>query len=95
PETHTYRLDDGREVRVNCQEGLSGEAEEGEGWTTVYEGTACYDVRTGMMVTLSYTKKWLFTGEYEGQSYDRAFFGDTEVYELELVSTNAELAFSQ
>jgi hypothetical protein len=40
---------------------------------------------------MSYTKRWLFTGTFEGQTYERAYFGDNETYEFTLLETNVEL----
>ena len=44
-------------------------------------------------MTVSYTKRWLFSGEYDGQKYERAYFGDYEVLDQYLVDTNVDLAF--
>lgn len=88
-----YEVDDERAVAVTCSGPHTVEIEEGGGWTTVYEGNTCHDVRTGMLVLLSYNKRWLFTGEFEGQSYERAYFGDNETLEQHLVDTNVELQF--
>lgn len=38
-----------------------------------------------------YTKRWLFTGDFEGTSYERKYFGDNERLEQRLVETNVEL----
>jgi len=86
-----YELDDERAVAVTCSGPHTVEIEEGGGWTTVYEGNTCHDVRTGMLVLLSYNKRWLFTGDFEGQSYERAYFGDNETLNQKLVDTNIEL----
>jgi len=88
-----YTLPDDRSNAVWCSGPHTVEIEEGAGWTTVYEGNTCHDVRTGMLVVLSYNKRWLFTGEFEGQSYDRAYFGDNETLRQRLVDTTATLAF--
>ena len=88
-----YRLDDGRQVVAFCSDEQEVEVEEGEGWATVYTGTTCHDVKTGMLLALSYEKRWLFTGEFEGQSYEREYFGDFELLEQNLTDTNAELLF--
>ena len=88
-----YELDDERAAAITCSGPHTVEIEEGGGWTTVYEGNTCHDVRTGMLVLLSYNKRWLFTGEFEGQSYERAYFGDNETLEQHLVDTNVELQF--
>ena len=86
-----YPLDEKRAVAVTCSGPHTVEIEEGGGWTTVYEGNTCHDVRTGMLVLLSYNKRWLFTGDFEGKSYDRAYFGDNETLNQKLVDTNIEL----
>ncbi len=88
-----YRLDNGNAVAVYCSGPHEVEIEEGGGWTSVYEGNTCHDVRTGMLVYLTYNKRWLFTGEYEGETYERAYFGDFETLEQKLVESNAELLF--
>ena len=93
PATDVYTLDDGRKVAVWCSGPHELELGESSGWTTVYVGNTCHDVRTGELVSVSYTKRWLFTGEYDGQSYERAYFGDYEVLDQHLVDTNAELAY--
>lgn len=88
-----YELDEERAVAVTCSGPHTVEIEEGGGWTTVYDGNTCHDVRTGMLVLLAYNKRWLFTGEFEGQSYERAYFGDNESLNQRLVETNVELQF--
>ncbi len=88
-----YTLPDGQADAVWCSGPHTVEIEEGAGWTTVYEGNTCHDVRTGMLVVLSYNKRWLFTGEFEGQQYERAYFGDNETLRQRLVDTNVELFF--
>jgi hypothetical protein len=90
-----YRMPDGQTVAVWCSGPHTVEIEEGSGWTTVYEGNTCHDIRTGMLVVLSYNKRWLFTGEFEGQQYERAYFGDNETLHQRLTETNLELAFVQ
>lgn len=87
-----FQLDSGEEVAAWCSDEQTAEVEEEGGWTTVYEGTTCYDTRTGMLVSMQYTKRWLFSGEFEGERYARAYFGDFEMYKVKLESTNAELA---
>ena len=85
--------DDGKKGdMVYCAGPHKVEIEEGGGWTTVYEGNTCHDVKTGMLVYMNYTKRWLFSGDYEGKTYERAYFGDAEKLEQRLVETNAELA---
>ena len=93
PATDVYTMDDGRKVAVWCSGPHELELEESSGWTTVYAGNTCHDVRTGELVTVSYTKRWLFTGEYDGQKYERAYFGDYEALDQRLVDTNADLSF--
>lgn len=88
-----YELDEERSVAITCSGPHTVETEEGAGWTTVYEGNTCHDVRTGMLVLLSYNKRWLFTGDFEGKSYERAYFGDNETLNQRLIATNIELQF--
>ncbi len=87
-----YTLPDGRQVLAWCSEPQGTEVEEANGWTAVYDGKVCYDQRTGMLVSMEYTKRWLFTGSFEGEEYDRAYFGDMERYQIRLEETNAKLA---
>ncbi len=84
-------LDDGRNVAVWCSGPHSLEISEGDGWTTVYEGETCHDTRTGLLVLLNYTKRWLYTGEFDGHTYDRAYFGDSEALQQTLDDTSLEL----
>jgi hypothetical protein len=93
PPTDVFTLEDGRQVVVWCGGPFEYELEEADGWTTVYEGTTCHDVRTGELVSLNYTKRWLFTGEYEGQNYERAYFGDYESLDQYLLDTNVDLYY--
>lgn len=90
-----YTLEDGRAIAVWCSGPYKVQVEEGDGWTTAYEGNTCHDVRTGMIVLLSYNKRWLFTGKYQGQSYDHAYFGDSETLEQKLTNTNINLFWVQ
>lgn len=87
-------LRDGRTVNTWCTDPQQAEVSEGDGWTTLYDGEVCYDVQTGMLVFMSYVKRWVFTGTFEGSDYERAYFGDSETYEQVLETTNAELSFS-
>jgi hypothetical protein len=87
-------LEDDRGVVVFCSEPQKVEIEEGGGWTTVYEGSTCHDVKTGMLVYMNYVKRWLYTGEFEGKTYDRAYFGDSEELEQRLVETNVDLDYA-
>lgn len=89
--TGVYPLDSKRGVIVYCSDTQSAEAEESDGWTIVYEGRTCHDVKTGMLVYMNYTKRWLFTGDFEGTTYERKYFGDNERLEQRLVETNVEL----
>ena len=87
-----FHLKTGEEIEVWCSDEQVAEVAEESGWTTVYNGLTCHDVRTGMLVSMQYTKRWFFTGEFEGDQYDRAYFGDFEVYRVKLDQTNALLA---
>ena len=87
-----FHLDTGEEIEVWCSDEQVAEVAEESGWTTVYNGLTCHDIRTGMLVSMQYTKHWFFTGEFEGDEYDRAYFGDFEVYKVKLDQTNALLA---
>lgn len=84
---------DGNEgIEVYCSGPHSVEIEEGGGWTTIYQGNTCHDVNTGLLVYMNYTKRWLYTGDYDGKTYARAFFGDIEKLEQRLIDANAPLA---
>ncbi len=85
-------LEGGEGVEVVCSGPHTVEIEEGAGWTTVYQGNTCHDVNTGMLVYMNYTKRWLFTGDYDGKTYTRAFFGDTETLVQRLAEANTALA---
>ncbi len=87
-----FHLENGEEIQVWCSDEQQAEVAEESGWTTVYNGQTCHDVRTGMLVSMQYTKRWFFTGEFEGDRYDRAYFGDFEIYKVKLDQTNALLA---
>jgi len=95
PVTNVFWMDDGRKVAVWCGPEQEFEVPVGEGWTNAVNGTTCHDVRTGELVYVNYTTRWLFTGQYEGQRYERAYFGDYETIEQYLVDTNVELSFIQ
>lgn len=86
-------LQDGRSVNVWCTGPQQAEIAEEDGWTSLYDGEVCYDVETGMLVFMSYIKRWVFTGTFQGSEYERAYFGDSETYEQMLESTNAALSF--
>ncbi|MCB0045415.1 MAG: SH3 domain-containing protein [Caldilineaceae bacterium] len=90
-----YRYDDELGVMVVCADDQEVEIDEGDGWTTVYSGATCHDIKTGMLVLLTYTKRWLYSGEYDGQTYSRAYFGDSETLEQRLVDTNIDLSFAE
>ncbi len=93
PINSLFLLDDQSEVKTWCSEEQEVDLEEGEGWSARYNGMTCHDVRTGMLVSMKYTKRWLFTGAFDGDEYENAYFGDYEIYEVRLVDTNAELDF--
>ncbi|MFN8444147.1 MAG: SH3 domain-containing protein [Caldilineaceae bacterium] len=88
-----FPMKDDSGVLVHCSDPQKVEISEGGGWTSVYDGTTCHDLRTGMLVYMRYTKRWLFSGDFDGQKYDRAFFGDTETLEQKLEDTNVSLSF--
>lgn len=90
PANSRYTLGDA-EIASWCGDPQTAEVEEEGGWTSAYDGVTCYDQRTGMLVAMKYTKRWLFTGEFEGEKYEKAYFGDFEVYEVALQETNVEL----
>lgn len=93
PATNVFTFEDGRQVAAWCGTEQEFDVPVGEGWTNAVRGYTCHDVRTGEMVYINYTTRWLYTGEYEGQNYERAYFGDYETLEQYLVETNAELSF--
>ena len=47
-----------------------------------------------MLVYMNYVKRWLFTGEFEGKTYDKAYFGDSEKLEQRLADTNVPLDYA-
>jgi hypothetical protein len=69
------------------------EIPEQDGWDTIYDGEICHDIRTGMLLSMTYVKRWLFTGTFEDQTYERAYFGDSETYTFALRETNVTLSF--
>lgn len=93
PATNIFTFDDGRQVAVWCGSEQEFDVPVGDGWTNAVQGYTCHDVRTGEMLYISYTTRWLYTGSYEGQNYERAYFGDYETLEQYLVDTNAELSY--
>lgn len=95
PGNSLFTASDGQKVAAWCNEQLAGEVAETDGWLNTYQGVACYDLRTGILLSMRYVKRWLFSGEYAGEQYDRAYLGDFEIYEIVLNKTNIELAFQQ
>lgn len=89
----TFELADGRQVGAWCSGPYEVEIEEGDGWLTVYQGNTCHDVRTGMLLSLTYEKRWLFTGEFDGRTYERQYFGDAEALNQTLTETSVELQY--
>jgi hypothetical protein len=87
-EANSRLMLDGREVLMWCTEPREREEEQEGGWTTIFQGGACYDLRTGVLLSMSYTKKWLYTGTFQGRQYERQDFGDYEVYEQVVKETN-------
>ena len=53
--------------------------------STIYR----HDVATGMLVYMNYVKRWLYSGDFEGKTYDRAYFGDSERLVQRLADTTA------
>lgn len=88
-----YPYGDDEGIVVTCKAGQTVEIEEGDGWTSSYEGITCHDRRTGLLVYMQYDRRWLLTGEFEGQQYERAFFGDIDRLEQRLTDTNLDLFF--
>jgi hypothetical protein len=82
----------GRTLSLWCTDSRVREVEQGDGWTVLYEGQACYDRASGTLATMEYTKRWLFTGEFGGRTYDRQYFGDFENYQQILTESNAPLS---
>jgi len=93
PVNSVFTYSDGRNVMAWCDDQLTGEAQEDDAWLNTYGGVACYDLRTGTLLSMSYIKRWLFSGEHASEQYNRAYFGDFEIYEVTLKNTNAELSF--
>lgn len=91
PENRSIDLLD-RRLSLWCTDKRTKEVEQGKGWTVVFEGEACYDRQSGVLTTMQYVKRWLFSGDFEGKSYDRQYFGDYEVYQQILTGTNAPLS---
>ena len=93
PGNSIFTYSDGQKVMAWCDDQMTGEVEETDGWLNTYEGVACYDLRTGILLSMSYIKRWLFSGEYAGEQYNRAYLGDFEIYEVTLNKTNIKLSF--
>jgi hypothetical protein len=91
PETMSLELL-GRQLSLWCAGTRTREVEQDDGWTVLFEGNACYDRTAGILVTMEYTKRWLFTGTYGDQAYEREYFGDHEVYRQVLTDTNMVLS---
>ena len=88
-----FPLDDKRGVLVFCSGPHEQEIPEVDGWVIAQEGYTCHDVKTGMLVYIAYSNKYLFTGTVDGKEYDRAYFGDITKLEQRLGDTNVDLAF--
>lgn len=82
----------GRTLSLWCTDTRTREVTQTGGWAVLFEGQACYDRGSGILVTMEYTKRWLFTGTAGGQKYERKYFGDYEVYQQILVNTNVPLS---
>jgi hypothetical protein len=93
PATNVFTFEDGRQVAVWCGADQEFDVPVGDGWVNAVQGSTCHDVRSGELVYISYTTRWLYSGEYEGQNYERAYFGDYETLEQYLVDTNVELSY--
>lgn len=93
PVNSLFELHDNQDVKTWCSDEQEVDLDEGNGWSARYNGMTCHDVRTGMLVSMKYTKRWLFTGTYDGEEYENAYFGDYEIYEVRLVDTNVALGF--
>lgn len=91
PINSLFSLNSDAQVKTWCSDEQIIELEEGNGWTARYNGMTCHDVRTGMLVSMKYTKRWLFSGTFEDEEYQKAYFGDYEVYEVRLDETNIQL----
>lgn len=81
-----------RQLTVWCSDTRTQEVEQQDGWTVLYEGQACYDTKAGVLALMQYVKRWLFSGTVNGQTFDKQYFGDYEVYQQVLTNTNAPLS---
>ncbi len=95
PTNSIFTLSDDRKVAAWCDNQLTDEVPQENGWVNTYVGAACYDVRTGILLSMNYIKRWFYSGEFEGEIYDRAYLGDFEVYEITLNRTNIELLYEK
>ncbi|MEZ4768492.1 MAG: SH3 domain-containing protein [Caldilineales bacterium] len=82
----------GEQLSVWCTDTRTQEVPQQDGWTVLYEGQACYDTEAGVLALMQYVKRWLFSGTVNGQTFDRQYFGDYEVYQQVLTDTNAPLS---
>jgi SH3-like domain-containing protein len=82
----------GRTLSLWCTDTRTREVKQAGGWTILIEGQACYDRGSGVLVTMEYTKRWLFTGTNGGKTYERQYFGDNEVYQQILTGTNIPMS---
>jgi SH3-like domain-containing protein len=82
----------GRTLSLWCTDTRTREVKQAGGWTVVIEGQACYDRGSGVLVTMEYSKRWLFTGTNNGKKYERQYFGDNEVYQQILTGTNIPMS---
>ena len=78
-------------LSVWCTDTRTREVEQQDGWMVLYEGQACYDTEAGVLALMQYVKRWLFSGTVNGQTFDREYFGDYEVYQQVLTETNAPM----
>jgi hypothetical protein len=86
-------LEGKRGVMVYCSGPHEQEIPGVDGWALVQEGYTCHDVKTGMLVYIAFTSKYLFTGTLDGKDYEKAFFGDVTKLEQTLTQTNVDLAY--
>lgn len=82
----------GAPLALWCTETRKQETPQAGGWTAAFEGQACYDTKSGILALMQYVKRWLFTGEAGGQTFEREYFGDYEVIQQVLLETNAPLS---
>jgi len=82
----------GRTLSLWCTDTRTREVTQAGGWTVLFEGQACYDRGSGILVTMEYSKRWLFTGASGDKTYERQYFGDSEVYRQILTGTNIPMS---